>query len=210
MGRYRSTVRCSHCWKEGHNVKSCSQLTEEVKANPGGRAHRRYSKYFDEEGNRKDASSARSCSYCNEIGHTKRTCETKLNDLVYNIKTNQEYRNDVYAWFKKKGLGVGSLVTIYGNMYLVTQINWDEFTCGDQSWNKHHLYLEPLQRSSRTYTKFYLEDSYMRPETPYPVIQVDSEVEVAKPAAEWFEGRSEFYREHKGRVTNVLHHYSPF
>ena len=75
MGRRYSsgTVHCHHCWNEGHNVKTCPKLTEDVKADPGGYYHRRYSKYFDEQGNRKQDNTTRSCSYCKNPGHTKRT-----------------------------------------------------------------------------------------------------------------------------------------
>jgi len=196
------TVRCRHCYEQGHNVKSCKQLEAEVKSQPGGYYHRRYRKYFDEQGNRKKDSTVKKCSYCNEAGHTKRTCNTKLGDMVHNVKTNQEYRKDVYTWFKKKGLGIGALVTLHDSMYLVTGIEWDKFVCGNNAWDNWQLSLQPM--GPKGYRKFVLEDGYMMPEPIYYKIQVDSEAEVPEPPSEWFEGRSDFYQDYDRRVENKL------
>lgn len=210
MGRYRSTstVRCRHCFVEGHNVKSCKQLEADVKSQLGGYYHRRYGKYFDEQGSRKKDSTVKKCSYCHEAGHTKRTCNTKLGDMVQNIKTNQEYRKDVYAWFKKKGLGIGALVTLHDSMYLVTGIEWDKFVCGNNAWDNWQLSLQPM--GPKGYRKFVLEDNYMMPDPIYYKFQVDSEAEVPEPPSEWFEGRSEYYQDCDRRVENKLRQTAPF
>ena len=202
------TVRCRHCFHDGHNVKSCKQLEADVKSQLGGYYHRRYKKYFDEEGNRRKDSTVKKCSYCHEAGHTKRTCNTKLGDMVQNIKTNQEYRKDVYTWFKNKGLGVGALITLHDSMFLVTGINWDRFTCGDNAWDRWHLNLQPMKPTG--YTKFVLEDNYMMPKPRYYSLQVDSEAEVPEPPSEWFEGRSDFYQDYDRRVENKLRQTAPF
>ena len=204
---HNNTVRCRYCHNRGHNVKSCQELTKEVKNNVGGLAHKRYRKYFDDEGNRKADNTIKKCSYCSETGHTKRTCNTKFGDMVHNIKVNQEYRKDVYAWFKSKGLGAGALVTIHDNMYLVTNINWDRFTCGNNAWDNWNLDLQPME--NKGYNKFTLEDDYMKKD-PYYRINVDSESEVPEPPSEWFEGRSEFYQDYRGRVSNKLRQTAPF
>jgi hypothetical protein len=210
MGRYRysRTVRCRHCYEEGHNVKSCKKLEDDVKSNPGGYIHHRYRKYFDEQGNRKKDSTIKKCSYCKVEGHTKRTCDTKLEDMIHNIKTNQEYRKDVYAWFKKKGLGIGALITIHDSMYLVTGIEWDKFDCGNNAWDNWHLELQPME--PRGYKKFTLEDNYMMENSRYYKLEVDSESEVTEPPSEWFQGRSQFYKDYHGRVENKLKHPAPF
>jgi len=199
------TVTCRFCYKRGHNVKTCPQLTEKVKAEPHGYYHRRYSKYFDEEGNRKTDSQIKKCSYCKEPGHTKRTCETKLNDTVHNVKVNQEYRKDVWQWFQEKQLGVGSLVTIYNEMYLVTGINWDDFVCGNVDYNRKHLSIEPV--GSGYYKSFVIEDELLRGSRWYnSVVIIESQTKPTRPSEEWFKGHSLFYKDFKGRVQNVLEH----
>ena len=31
MPSYTGTIRCGHCWEEGHNKRKCSRLTQEIK-----------------------------------------------------------------------------------------------------------------------------------------------------------------------------------
>jgi hypothetical protein len=197
---YSRTVRCRHCYKEGHNVKSCEVLTKEVKDNPDGYYYRRYKKYFNPDGIRKKASVVKKCSYCNEPGHTKRTCDTKLNDMIANIKTNAEYRRDMYNFLKEKGLGVGSLVTIHKHMYLVTGIDWDNFSCGDNRWDKSHVQLHSVDGNSN-YTKFAIDEYIIKYDRQS--IKVDSpEHNIPEPSSEWFSGRSEYYKDFQGLVSN--------
>lgn len=193
-------MRCNHCYREGHNVKTCKKLEDDVKSNLGGYYHRRYEKYFDKEGNRKKDSTTRRCSYCGEPGHTKRTCDTKLNDMIANIKTNAEYRWDMYNFLKDKGLGVGSLVTIANNMFLVTEIKWDKFTCGDNRWNQHHLEFHSVDGNS-SHRNFTIDEYIIK--YSRDSIQVDvPEHNIPEPSDEWFSGRSEFYEDFQGLIQN--------
>ena len=197
---YSRTVRCRHCYKEGHNVKSCEALTKEVKDNPGGYYYRRYRKYFNDDGTRKKASVVKKCSYCDTPGHTKRTCDTKLNDMIANIKTNAEYRRDMYNFLKEKGLGVGSLVTVHNHMYLVTGIDWDSFSCGDNRWDKSHVQVHSVDGTSH-YKKFAIDEYIIKYDRQS--IKVDSpEHDIPEPSSEWFSGRSDFYKDYQGLVSN--------
>lgn len=201
---YKRTVRCQYCFKDGHNVKSCEALTKEVKANPDGYYYRRFKKYFNPDGTRKKASVTKTCSYCGVEGHTKRTCNVKLDDLVANIKTNAEYRRDMYNFLKDKGVGVGSLVTIHQKMFLVTGIQWDNVCCGDQKWDAFHLKLHSVDGSSH-HNKFVVDDYTVRYNRDS--LKVDSpEHDIPEPSSEWFSGRSEFYKDFKGRVSNPFRH----
>lgn len=199
------SVTCRFCYKRGHNVKTCPQLTEKVKADPGGYYHRRYSKYFDEQGNRKADSQVKKCSYCKVEGHTKRTCDTKLGDMVHNVKVNQLYRKDVWEWFSQKELGVGSLVTIYKEMYLVTGINWDDFVCGNVDYNRKHLLIQPV--TDGYYQRFVIEDDLIRGSKWHKdTIVIESHSKPIPPPEDWFKGNSLFYKDFQGRVNNVLEH----
>lgn len=193
-------MQCGYCFEEGHNVKSCTKLTETVQKSPGGYTHSRYRKYFNDDGTRKKTSVTRTCSYCSEPGHTRRTCDVKLNDMVANIKTNAEYRRDMYNFLKEKGAGVGSLVTMSNKMYLITGIQWDNFTCGDNRWNATHLDLHSVSGDS-TYTKFAIDQYIIQYHRD--AIKVESpEHDIPEPSSEWFSGKSKFYEDFKGRVSN--------
>lgn len=203
----RSTVRCHHCWQLGHNVKTCTQLTKDVKADPGGYYHRKYSKHFDEQGNRVSAKKANKCSYCNNGGHTKRTCNVRIEDMVHNIKTNAKYRSDVYAWFVDNKLGIGSLVEIYNQLYLVTGIRWDDFICG--SSEGYSLTIEPVTREGYCYSRYKMNDDEMSKGFRYSwqrYLKVEAGSDhIPKPSDEWFSGRTEWYTENfKGKVKNSL------
>jgi hypothetical protein len=203
---YSSTVTCHHCWQKGHNVKTCQKLTADVKADPGGYYHRRHYKYFDEQGNRKQASVTKACSYCKQPGHTKRTCETRLVDMAHNVKSNSEYRAEVYKWFQEKKLGIGSLVEIYNNLYLVTNVHWDDFTCGSSEGKS--LDIQPVNGEGY-YRSYRIDDSEMTKCQFYTwqkvlKVEVGSDA-IPKPKDEWFTGRSPFYMEYKGKVKNPFY-----
>jgi hypothetical protein len=199
MGRYSRTVRCRHCFNEGHNVKSCSALTKEVAENVNGYYHRRYRKYFNDDGTRKKDSAVKKCSYCNEPGHTKRTCDVKLDDMIYNVKINSLYRKDMLNFLKTKGLGIGSLITLHKSMYLVTGFRWDDFVCGDNRWDKAHLEIMPVTEGS--YRKFAIDDYIIKYDQNS--IKVDSpEYNIEEPPESWLSGRSTWYSDFKGRITN--------
>lgn len=201
---HKRTVRCRYCWSEGHNVKTCKSLEGQIKSDPGGYHARLYSKYFNLDGSKKQTSSTKNCSYCKEAGHTKRTCDTKIKHLVENIKTNAEYRKDILEFIKTNGLGVGSLVTIYNKMYLITQIHWDNFVCGYNEWDSNHFSLQPME-SGGVYTKFQLDNYIIRyyKQSDMTAIKVESGVhEVQEPPTTWFSGRSSIYDNFTKVVTN--------
>lgn len=200
MGRYRNTVTCRYCYDQGHNIKSCQKLANDVKANPDGYTASRYSKYFNPDGTKKSASQTRKCSYCKEPGHTKRDCDVRIGDMVSNISTNISFRKNFYELLKKNGLGVGSLVTIYDNMYLVTSINWENFICGFSDWSRQHLSIESV--SGGGHRSFNIEDYYLRGDRINSCITVESPSEVEEPPSKWFEGKSDFYQDFRGRVKN--------
>ena len=206
MGRYSTgRVHCHYCWNEGHNVKTCDQLSKKVKEEVGGYYHRKYAKYFDEQGNRKQDNTTRSCSYCKNPGHTKRTCNTRLEDVVANVRTNADYRQKVWDWMKDKQVGVGSLVTIYNEMYLVTGINWDDFVCGNGDYNRKHLLLEPV--SSGSYRSFIVEDDLIRGNSFYQRhFTVEDGTLPVRPNEQWFKGGHPWYETFatRNRVHNSL------
>lgn len=181
---YNGTVRCRYCYEKGHNVRGCEKLQAEVKANVNGYYHQRYAKYFDSEGNKLADKSSKSCSYCKNTGHTKRTCETKLAHFIHNLNTNAEYRKDWLDFVKSKGLGIGSLVFFHGNQYLVTEINYENVYCGSGSGK--HFSMIPVSEHSY-YKSFHLDSWSVRHFDSF--ITVDScSQEFPEPSEEWKKG----------------------
>lgn len=198
---YRRPVHCRHCYNTGHNVKSCSTLEQQVKNDVGGYYHRRYAKYFNEDGTKKTATQTKKCSYCKEEGHDKRKCETKLEDMIHNVHENARFRKMMISFINQKGVGTGALIELYGEQYLVSGINWERFTLGDDSYH-NHLELLPFGTSA-PYGGLRMSD--------YTLKYFDSEVKVLSSGVEvsnddkiWLSGKSTLYADFHGKVANPL------
>ena len=114
MGYYR-TIRCSHCYKSGHNIRSCPKLKEDA---AGG------SYYAERKLERIKARRVtnRRCSYCKETGHNVRGCNLKTGDKIL----YEDMVATVNAWLenlmKEANFGVGSIITC--NPYINRRWSW--------------------------------------------------------------------------------------
>ena len=90
-GNYKRTVTCGHCYETGHNQSSCKHRKEKL-TNAITTYERQIAEdNFDDDWDRRHASrwlennkaqlekmnnrgKNRKCSYCTEVGHTRRTC----------------------------------------------------------------------------------------------------------------------------------------
>ena len=125
---WNGTVRCSHCYENGHNRTGCPALKERMKErladNPDDW---RAKEYF--------AKKARLCGYCKRTGHNRKTCPEAKEVKHRFIEKNVELRAEALNWLKEVGLGIGTLVkysywsrTSYETrqaMGLVKNIRWD-------------------------------------------------------------------------------------
>jgi len=106
-------VRCRFCGDRGHNIRGCPDLKQKIAqeaTEEGPVEHkyhtRNYGHYFDKQGK-----PARTCSYCKEQGHTKKTCQQYKKDNAERIKNNVRFRYYVKEeLFRKAGLNIGSLI----------------------------------------------------------------------------------------------------
>jgi len=142
---WNGTVRCSHCYGNGHNRRSCPDLKENMEKEKA-RAERTGESmgwtakcYFE----KKDGAKVRKCTFCSKEGHNRATCPTLANAIKEYNKSNKKFRKIVLKYMKKNGIGVGSLVSIPDGMlyvsgfgYLndtlgvVTDIGWDAILVG--------------------------------------------------------------------------------
>ena len=133
---YNGTVRCSSCYKKGHNKLGCPERAQRIKENPNG---------YDaqQEMYRKANAKVRACSYCEEPGHNRKTCKEIKVDRQGFVNKNIKLREAVLTWMKEAGVGIGSLITVARNqwnpepgdnteMLFVDHISWTNVRVG--SW----------------------------------------------------------------------------
>ena len=103
MGNYSGTIRCGHCYGQGHNRRGCPKLTKQLqeawqRIQSEGYDENNYSHRNTREKLAKrtgtdphtDASvrqrratyGGRICSYCRDGGHNRRTCTVLKKDRV--------------------------------------------------------------------------------------------------------------------------------
>jgi hypothetical protein len=97
--------RCRYCGIRGHNIVTCPKIKEAAAANPDSWAARRVNQIKS-----KNEPANRQCKYCGETGHNKRTCKKILENTIEAVNINTQYRKAVLAYYKKYGIGVGTLV----------------------------------------------------------------------------------------------------
>ena len=111
---WTGTVRCSHCYEQGHNRRGCPKLKEYITENPESYEARKLSL-------QKSRYTERRCSYCKEAGHNRRKCASKLQHQTEWVAHNRKWCKLMHESLKERGLGVGSLVKL-------TDSEWDIHT----------------------------------------------------------------------------------
>lgn len=116
-------ARCSYCYQEGHNKRTCPVLTANLKkradaaiaaGDPDGYAAQRYRARVAPKGKKK---SQQVCGYCQERGHTRRTCEVLKKDREWFVKHHNEHVRVAYDYIVTSPIGIGSLFKRQGRVY---------------------------------------------------------------------------------------------
>ena len=141
---WNGTVTCGYCCGEGHNKRTCPRYTKDLEARLAdervtGYAREHYQEELDKRGRGK-AGAHRTCSFCDNKGHDRRTCQA-LSKVVSNITvTIIEARKDFIKNAEDAGFGVGSLVkfkrrawshgtwTDIPTVCIVEEIHWADIT----------------------------------------------------------------------------------
>lgn len=128
MGNYSGRIRCGYCYEYGHNSRTCpekkARLEKNLEHEKSQGSQGRYTEYYaqqlakmtgvnpetGEKRSRRNESWGRKCSYCNERGHNRRTCETLKSDLARYAMMTREARQEVRAWALEDGIGIGAMV----------------------------------------------------------------------------------------------------
>jgi hypothetical protein len=126
---YTRSVYCSFCGNKGHNRTGCERRKQYVKDNPNSWEaikEQRKAQRRDEI----KAKGGRCCSYCDERGHTTRTCSTKKTDRIRLVAALKTQRAELLETMQTTGWIVGALhdwVSRWGDkggVYLLKSVDW--------------------------------------------------------------------------------------
>ena len=108
-------ARCSYCYTQGHNKRTCPKLTETLKrradasieaGNSTAWVVREYEKRIAPSGKKK---SDQMCGYCQERGHTRRKCDVLHKDREWFVKHHNEHVRAAHDYIVTSPIGIGSL-----------------------------------------------------------------------------------------------------
>ncbi len=128
-GKYKRTVRCSHCYEIGHNRSSCPHLKKhlqdtisEYKArldkNVWDRpydkvqAERRFEWANNQLNKMQSRGKNRKCGFCGEHGHTRRTYQERKDKTAEMLETTLDVRRRVRDVLQDVGFAPGALVNV--------------------------------------------------------------------------------------------------
>lgn len=142
---WNGTVRCSICYRSGHNKSGCPQVAEEYKqfqdilakynaANPdkpdveedqyiGWDLKQRIGLKYHHIRSRdilltkKRKNTKRQCTYCGESGHNRRSCGPLKNDVDLLVRASAAYGKLLAKGFEYAGLYAGALIKYEDRQY---------------------------------------------------------------------------------------------
>ena len=147
---YKRTVRCSYCYQAGHNKSSCPQYKAKIEEWREAGIYLSTVEAYDRKKERKaSAAKNRKCSWCNETGHTRRTCSA-FKAHFEKLRAAQAAYVMAYAKaLAEAGLTPGAMFTwdkesAAGDRtpQIVSSIDWDSMFVTDRS-NYTVRYLQP-------------------------------------------------------------------
>lgn len=178
MGNYRGNVRCSYCYDRGHNKRTCPERLERLKRNfeheheKSQSSQDHYSGYYarqiakmtgvnpatGEKRVRRDESRGRTCTYCKDYGHNRRTCQTLKSDLARYAVLTREARQQVRDWALQDGVGVGAMVKYkqygYEEDATLMMVEALDLQCTHHRQRSYNVRLRPISGVGR---KVYIE-----------------------------------------------------
>ncbi len=126
---YNRTVRCSSCYKTGHNRTGCPELKAAWEQDPESWQGKQWQRILDKK------AKPRKCGYCDVEGHTRAQCENKKRHMSIYQKDLNLWRKALVKAFGDLGLGKGALV----------RCNNASFNAGDRwSYPRDEDYVAPV------------------------------------------------------------------
>jgi hypothetical protein len=160
-GHYKRTVRCTYCYEVGHNKLSCPQMkqdsidrvaeyenqlkedkfSDDWERNYAQRQLNHHKAVLEKRANR---GKNRKCSYCKEVGHTRRTCshrKTDVNAEAFKVRTAREAMAPL---LEEQGIGVGALIKYDDDIYTVERMDWNSVDHGAVIGQESGQYCKPI------------------------------------------------------------------
>ena len=159
---------CGYCGDTGHNRSTCPQEKASIEKTRERDPDNYRVRWYDSaqaarKESRKYAAANRSCSYCSQSGHNRRSCSTLKQDKHYAVIANAEERVKILDYMRTEGIGVGALMVLSSRVYneeegsyerklqphLLRKINWQvlDFAYFETGLNdrEHQANTEPLE-----------------------------------------------------------------
>jgi len=108
-------MRCSYCYKRGHNKRTCPDLTKRMKERADadiarGETDSFYIRQYQARITPKGKKvSSQQCGYCGEYGHTRRKCEMLRKDKEWFVVHHNAHLRVAHDYIVSSPVGVGSL-----------------------------------------------------------------------------------------------------
>tara|TARA_R110002020_G_scaffold89847_6_gene219276 strand:+ start:642 stop:1367 length:726 start_codon:yes stop_codon:yes gene_type:complete len=152
---YNGTVRCSYCYQTGHNKRGCPKLKADIERRREvfGDDDFRVRWHESHKARTSRKGEKRSCTYCGEMGHNRRTCPTLGAHVAKIQAASIEYRKALVEGLQATRLGVGAML-VHTNWlgdqtrYIVTAIDWSAL--GDLIDMRHARAVEVRSLSNLT------------------------------------------------------------
>ena len=100
---YSRTVRCGHCYNQGHNKRGCPQRKQYAAENPDSYVAQQFA---DQAARAKK----RRCSFCAKIGHNRRGCAEFKTTTAQAQVDSRRYRRNFVKYIKDMGITPGALI----------------------------------------------------------------------------------------------------
>jgi len=100
---WNRTVRCGHCYHEGHNKRGCPKRKQYAAENPDSYVAQQF---------RDQAARAkkRRCTFCAKIGHNRRGCAEFKTTTAQAERESRKYRRNFLKYIKDMGITPGALI----------------------------------------------------------------------------------------------------
>lgn len=135
---WNGTVRCRHCYENGHNRRSCPELTRQLKERAANGSSYAEEQYVKRTGMNLDGTKVakeqrakanpRRCTYCGARGHNRRTCGVLTENKAAYAEAAIAYRRRLVEAMRSTGVGIGALTQTerWGetHCWMITKINW--------------------------------------------------------------------------------------
>lgn len=151
-------MSCSYCYNDGHNRRTCTQLTQRLEESAAAGSGYAQSMLANRGKGTGHSKKYRKCSFCGTRGHDRRTClvfKEFSSTMAHNI---YEIRQDIFSKLSKQKISPGALVEFpirewevnnYVNkkyIGLVTNIRWDHID--QHTYNNRSCLLQVSYRDS--------------------------------------------------------------